>query len=363
MSVWIKSSQVSVTTGATTVTVSDGVSMESVISGDALMIAGQLPARCLSGTAPAAGVATITLAAPWDGPNITNAKAVVMPSAALLRQVATEVAQQNASYSSWWSVMEDWQYAMGTVTVDGPAGPREIPTYPQLAADTEGALSGLGTAASANVTISNTDTTAGRLLKVGDWGIGDVAINVADLAADTSVNRARFFRAIASAVGGTGSVTAGYVSMPIDGLPSTSMLAVGKGTSSPRGFIGTKLGATATPTWAELYTTGNVDGSPWVAPTLLNGWVGIGGRPTRYTKRAGIVSVQGTISGGATAASTVLFVLPVGYRPFFDIAFNVHNGAGKVAQLFILAATGGVYIDTIVNNAQLYTVFTFAAGN
>jgi hypothetical protein len=115
---------------------------------------------------------------------------------------------------------------------------------------------GLGTAATATVTTSATDTAAGRLLKVGDWGLGSLQLDVSDLISDASVNRARFFRQLGSAVGGCGFLS-GCASFPIDGAPSTGFIAVSH-VSGVRAAVGVKVGATGTPVWAELITHANV---------------------------------------------------------------------------------------------------------
>jgi hypothetical protein len=316
--------------------------MESVISGDALMIAGQLPARCLSGTAPAAGVATITLATPWDGPNITNAKAVVMPSAALLRQVALEVAQQNASYSSWWSVMEDWQYAMGTVTVDGPAGPREIPTYPQLAADTQGALNGLGTAAAANVTTSDTDVTAGRVTRVGDYGLLGVGPTVGTPNINTLITTGVYF----ANAGSPGAPTSGaaYLVLVVGGKTiglvnnRITQVAYTYAGAPIRQYIrGSGDGGATWSAWVENYTTGNVDGVAWTAPTLQNGWT-IHATGFAYRVVLGVLYLSGIITAGTKGDGTVVFAIPSGSRPAGVRNVTVgalEAGAGSNARILV----------------------------
>ena len=60
----------------------------------------------------------------------------------------------------------------------------------------------------------------------------------------------------------------------------------------------------------------------WIAPTLINGWTNLGGSyPTAaYMKDAmGFVHLKGMVKGGAN--QTIIFVLPVGYRPLDDIPF------------------------------------------
>lgn len=57
---------------------------------------------------------------------------------------------------------------------------------------------------------------------------------------------------------------------------------------------------------------------PWIAPTLLNGWVNFSGSgsPVGFQKSDdGWVQLRGSISSGTITSGTPLFTLPVGYRP------------------------------------------------
>lgn len=58
----------------------------------------------------------------------------------------------------------------------------------------------------------------------------------------------------------------------------------------------------------------------WIAPSLLNSWVNfsVSYDPAGYYKDPlGRVWLRGLIKSGTTAANTLLFVLPSGYRPPF----------------------------------------------
>jgi hypothetical protein len=69
-------------------------------------------------------------------------------------------------------------------------------------------------------------------------------------------------------------------------------------------------------------------------PALQNGWVNFGGGFTEagfYLDTVGRVHLQGTIKSGAAALDTLLFTLPVGYRPAarvgpFPVASNLSYG-------------------------------------
>lgn len=69
----------------------------------------------------------------------------------------------------------------------------------------------------------------------------------------------------------------------------------------------------------------------WIAPTLLNGWVntGTGWSPAGYMKdTSGYVHIRGLIKSGATGNATILFVLPAGYRPAYELVFITSTDAG-----------------------------------
>ena len=56
----------------------------------------------------------------------------------------------------------------------------------------------------------------------------------------------------------------------------------------------------------------------WTAISLQNSWADYGGawQGARYRKDSnGVVHIQGLIDSGTTTATTLLFTLPVGYRP------------------------------------------------
>jgi hypothetical protein len=103
------------------------------------------------------------------------------------------------------------------------------------------------------VTQSLTDTTPNRLMKVGDFGLGIGSLAVTDFTS-TEVNPGRIFRALDSATGGPG-VDASYVALPFDGSPTTHFVGVGPSNILR---IGTKIGATATPTWSFAYGPSNI---------------------------------------------------------------------------------------------------------
>jgi hypothetical protein len=87
----------------------------------------------------------------------------------------------------------------------------------------------------------------------------------------------------------------------------------------------------------------------WIAPTLLNGWVNYSSvtNLTSYFKdEFNIVHIQGFIKSGTTTAGTVLFYLPVGYRPKTTISMVTisNNGSGEILARIEINSNGAVSI-------------------
>jgi hypothetical protein len=103
------------------------------------------------------------------------------------------------------------------------------------------------------VTQSTADVTPGRLMKVGDFGLGSSAQPILDFTS-TEVNVSRIFRALSNATGGP-SVDASFIALPFDGAPQTRFLGVDN-----NGVLrtGIKAGAAATPVWSFAYGPANI---------------------------------------------------------------------------------------------------------
>lgn len=70
----------------------------------------------------------------------------------------------------------------------------------------------------------------------------------------------------------------------------------------------------------------------WVVPTLLNGWINLGSgfSAAGYRKEtSGIVRLTGLIKDGVYASGTVIFTLPLGYRPRERILQDVMAKSGS----------------------------------
>jgi hypothetical protein len=89
--------------------------------------------------------------------------------------------------------------------------------------------------------------------------------------------------------------------------------------------------------WLVIAAFGATLIEAWTAPALLNGWVnyGAGFNPVGYWRDPhGVVHLRGVVKSGATATS-VIFVLPAGYRPANREAIAVDAGGafGRVDVL------------------------------
>lgn len=80
----------------------------------------------------------------------------------------------------------------------------------------------------------------------------------------------------------------------------------------------------------------------WIAATLLPDWTG----EAYYRHVVGATELRGSISGGASG--TVAFILPVGFRPDFDVSYVTDmastGGSFAVARIAVTAATGEVTV-------------------
>jgi hypothetical protein len=102
-------------------------------------------------------------------------------------------------------------------------------------------------------------------------------------------------------------------------------------------------------------TATKITSGSWVTPTLLNDWVNYGGSFAIAGYRIdnmGFVHLRGLIKDGSSA-DEIMFTLPAGYRPDWNILAPVKNSAtGKHGGLIITSA-GNVSQQTS-NGATAY---------
>lgn len=104
----------------------------------------------------------------------------------------------------------------------------------------------------------------------------------------------------------------------------------------------------------DLELTGKFIQESIIAPTLQNSWTNYGAayQGAGYWKdKCGVVHLCGLIKGGTTTAETVIFTLPVGYRPaisekFFAVSMNA-------ICIIDVYGTGNVAIKTGANSGWL----------
>ena len=171
----ITASSATATSGSLTITVFGSVDCSNVYQGTMVHLGGFTPVEAVSGTAVDSGTgnSTITLRSVW--PEVTTtARLTAFNSIEGLGQaiqraqdvVANTAAIEALSGSGLIEKTGVTSYAVAPLTAAGKA----------LLDDTSNTAQrttlGLGTAATKDVTTSANDTTADRLLKVGDFGIG-----------------------------------------------------------------------------------------------------------------------------------------------------------------------------------------------
>lgn len=115
---------------------------------------------------------------------------------------------------------------------------------------------------------------------------------------------------------------------------------------------------------AENVTQGNPHGidakankiqQSWILATLQNGWTG-----NLYYRRNefGTVEFRGTIGDGTTSIGTVLFTLPVGYRPTSrTVVLNVNSYGGNAVQSNILGITASGVVSILQAQTKQYLGF------
>jgi hypothetical protein len=166
------------------------------------------------------------------------------------------------------------------------------------------------------VTQSNLDNTAGRLMKVGDFGLGGAEIDIPNYTA-TTVNFARFGRALAGATGGPG-VAGSVLIMPYDSTPSMGMLSIGNGTA----FVGWKSGAGATPTWLPIMLSGATLSAP-------NG----------SAATPSFTFINDTNSGLFSPAADQIGVSVGGAESFRVGSSGIHIGGSSIPYKFTISST------------------------
>jgi len=179
------------------------------------------------------------------------------------------------------------------LTVDGNTSIRiqvstsDITPSTQAALDLKADAASLGTASTADLTTSSTDTTAGRVTKVGDFGLGDAGVLIADLDSFDTVNG--YYSTNASSF----TTTANPTNRSSNAVIVSRMTIAGYITqimSNVDGTVLTRQGDNSTWTpWVEILTTAN----------------------TNFTTFGGVSAGDLMATGYAVSATTAYFYIPI----------------------------------------------------
>lgn len=199
---WYRTGSVSVTNGSTTVT-GDGTSWVGAVNAGWGFIG---PDGQVYEIAAVVGATELTLASPYQGGTQGAASYAVIPTQGLEQSLVAAVSQLLTDFQGVLDTVGQGKFPDGAVAQPGVRFQADEdtglyrPAANQLAASTGGVLRWLlsSTAFQVDVPItgaavqsSDTDTTAGRLLKVGAFGLGDTGNNshLANYAAAAGVSQ------------------------------------------------------------------------------------------------------------------------------------------------------------------------------
>lgn len=275
-------SSLSFTNGSKTVTVNTGPSLDSVKANSSLTAGNYnepVEVKSVSGN-------TITLYNNWPGSTGTTS-ATIKPSAAAAasagvaaQQLITEIqglvggASATATANSF--VKRD---SSGRIKAASPSANEDVVNKGYL-----------GTAATATVTTSPSDTTVGRLLKVGDFGLGFISL-AGDIPDTEAINVNRFGRITAES-SGSKPFSANYnvLNMASSSATNTTIATSWTGTGGvPQMWLRSQ--ASTYSDWVQMYHTGN---------TNFNEFGG-----------AGVGDIVCPSLGYASTSTSIVFTLPI----------------------------------------------------
>jgi hypothetical protein len=104
-------------------------------------------------------------------------------------------------------------------------------------------------------------------------------------------------------------------------------------------YIRYRQGSSFTAWKKSAFNDNDLINTAWVTVTGQNGWSPVPGRRAAYRKVLGKVDLEIDMSGSAIATGTVLFNLPVGYRPSALLLFPCYTSgkASRVGTLYLNA--------------------------
>jgi hypothetical protein len=113
----------------------------------------------------------------------------------------------------------------------------------------------------------------------------------------------------------------------------------------------------ASSTWTSLSGVVFPTTTSWSAPSLGNSWVDYGGAfagAGYYKDGSGVVHLRGLVKDGTTTQGTVIFTLPVGSRPAYDLIFPVPSSGGSDSYGAVdIKSSGDVWIRGLAGSTYL----------
>lgn len=212
---------------------------------------------------------------------------------------------------------------------------------------------GLGTASTSNVTTSAYDTTAGRLLKVGDYGLSNTLVNVTDF---NTLAATGFYGWSSTSLNGPSASNGSVIHIARDGNLRPSQMAFEYGTDKVyvRSYNGTAWTA-----WTELQTTANgastaeaqagTNDTKWMSPL----------KSLQQMKKYGVGSVDMLADATVTDVKPNLGVRPTGVYSYASTAANVPSALAGIVWHFErddnTVSTAGAIALAVDQNNVMYT--------
>ncbi|MDK7481278.1 BppU family phage baseplate upper protein [Bacillus cereus] len=117
--------------------------------------------------------------------------------------------------------------------------------------------------------------------------------------------------------------------------------------------------------WTNNRGTGNITESVSTKYSDDTGWLNlstsfgsVSGRPTRYRRLNGVISVIGSVSNATNG--TTFATLPVGFRPIQPMVFVVMDAVGGKGVELTINTDGGMVLQNLSTNAVVHITATFS---
>jgi hypothetical protein len=209
-----------------------------------------------------------------------------------------------------------------------------------------------------NITTSATDTTAGRVTKVGDFGVnGGAAIEVLSGSCDSlTINGAVYSVAFATVSGGPPlwvSAGQGFLEVMVrpDGALTQIVLPAAAAASAQGAFMRSRSSGGVWSDWVTIQQD-----SGWLSPSLVNSFTANGLIAPQYRRLNNVVYIRGRVDRTSIPANGLtIFTLPAGYRAngltHCVGTCNLADGAGNAAPVSITTDLNGLVSVGVRMNA------------